>query len=154
MTEIFQLAEETATLSAAIENAREALLTAQRDDGHWCFELEADCTIPAEYIMMMHYMDEIDSVLERKIAVYLREKQNEAGGWPLYYGGKTDLSCTVKVYYALKMTGDSPEAPHMQRARACILRLAARRKPMSLLVLPWRCLARFPGGRCHLFPLK
>ena len=152
MTEIFQLAEETATLSTAIENAREALLTAQREDGHWCFELEADCTISAEYIMMMHYMDEIDSVLERKIAVYLREKQNEAGGWPLYYGGKADLSCTVKVYYALKMTGDSPDSPHMQRARACILQAggAAQANVFTRITLalfgqvPWRAVPFIP----------
>ena len=28
--------------------------------GHWLFELEADCTIPAEFILMMHFLDEID----------------------------------------------------------------------------------------------
>ena len=30
----------------------------QRDDGHWVFELEADATIPAEYVLLTHYRGE------------------------------------------------------------------------------------------------
>ena len=71
-------------LDQAILRAREALLALQRPDGCWCFELEADCTIPAEYILMMHYMDEIDENLQAKIAVYLRSRQSDHGGWPLF----------------------------------------------------------------------
>ena len=48
-------------VQAAARKASQALLQRQHADGHWCFELEADCTIPAEYIMLMHYMDEIDA---------------------------------------------------------------------------------------------
>src|SRR5512136_2020737 len=107
----------------AVQKAREALLDLQDADGYWCFELEADCTIPAEYILMMHYMDEIDSDLERKIANYLRAHQGSHGGWPLFAGGKFDISCSVKVYYALKLAGDRPDAPHMVQARQAILAL-------------------------------
>ena len=109
------------SLEIALQRAREALLALQRADGHWLFELEADCTIPAEFILMMHFLDEIDAVLERKLAAYLRERQAEHGGWPLYHGGAFDLSCSVKVYYALKLAGDAHQAPHMRRARAAIL---------------------------------
>ena len=28
----------------------------QRPDGHWVFELEADATIPAEYVLLVHYL--------------------------------------------------------------------------------------------------
>src|SRR5688572_29620260 len=112
---------ETPALEAAVERAREALLTAQAQAGYWSFELEADCTIPAEYILMMHFMGEIDHGLQTKLAVYLRAHQLNLGGWPLYYGGDCDLSCSVKVYYALKLAGDDPQAPHMARARELIL---------------------------------
>src|SRR6185312_12812897 len=108
-------------IGQAIVAARDALLGLQQADGHWLFELEADCTIPAEYILMMHYLDEIEPELERKLAVYLRDHQANHGGWPLYHGGELDLSCTVKVYYALKLVGDDPDAPHMRRAREAIL---------------------------------
>lgn len=114
-----QLFEEE--LEHALARAEKALLAFQHPDGHWRFDLEADCTIPAEYILMMHYMDEIDADLEAKIGVYLRCRQCEDGGWNLYYGGEFDLSCSVKAYYALKLIGDSPDALHMVKARQAIL---------------------------------
>lgn len=101
--------------------AREALARRQSADGRWQFELEADCTIPAEYIMMMHFLGEIDTALEAKLAAYLRARQAEHGGWPLYHGGDLDVSCSVKAYFALKLSGDSAELAHMARARAAIL---------------------------------
>jgi squalene-hopene/tetraprenyl-beta-curcumene cyclase len=108
-------------LFQSLVRARDGLLSLQRPDGHWCFELEADSTIPAEYILMMHYMDEIDENLQAKIARYLRGHQADHGGWPLFYGGKFDISCSVKAYYALKLAGDNPDAPHMVKARKAIL---------------------------------
>lgn len=110
-----------AGLHAAIRRAEAALGKLQHDQGYWCFELEADCTIPAEYILMMHYMGEIDGALQAKIAVYLRDHQLTEGGWPLYPGGNFDMSCSVKAYYALKLAGDAPHLPHMSKARKTIL---------------------------------
>jgi squalene-hopene/tetraprenyl-beta-curcumene cyclase len=112
----FEKEMEKATL-----RARDALLALQDYDGYWCFELEADCTIPAEYILMMHYMGEIDKDLEVKIANYLRAHQENHGGWSLFPGGKFEISCSVKAYYALKLAGDSPDAPHMRKASEAIL---------------------------------
>ncbi len=101
--------------------ASEALLRLQRPDGHWVFELEADATIPAEYVLFVHYLGETpDLELERKIGVYLRRIQGDHGGWPLYHAGALDVSATVKAYFALKMIGDDPDAPHMARARAAL----------------------------------
>ncbi len=93
----------------------------QKADGHWIFELEADVTIPAEYVLFMHYLDERDPELERKIGVYLRARQGEHGGWPLFHGGDLNVSASVKAYFALKALGDDPMAPHMERARQAIL---------------------------------
>ena len=42
-------------LTRSIESATQALLARQRPDGHWVFELEADATIPAEYVLLRHY---------------------------------------------------------------------------------------------------
>ncbi|MGF1275360.1 squalene--hopene cyclase [Acetobacter pasteurianus] len=109
-------------LDRAVLSAHTALSQAQQDDGHWVYELEADATIPAEYILLEHFMDRIDDALEQKIAIYLRRIQSEEhGGWPLYHNGKFDLSATVKAYFALKAVGDDINAPHMQRAREAIL---------------------------------
>ncbi len=107
--------------SDQVIEARDALKSLQQSDGHWIFEFEADATISAEYIFLQHFLDEIDPEEVRKIAAYLRNNQAGHGGWPLFTGGNLDLSATVKAYYALKLAGDDPEAPHMRRAREEIL---------------------------------
>lgn len=72
-------------LDEHIERAAQALLACQQPDGHWVFELEADATISAEYVLMRHFRGEpVDAELERKIAVYLRRIQGAHGGWPLF----------------------------------------------------------------------
>ena len=109
-------------LEASIQSAKRALLSLGKTDGHWCFELEADTTIPAEYVLMRHFRAEpVDAELERKIAVYLRRCQGDHGGWPLFQDGAFNISASVKAYFALKMIGDDINAPHMVRAREAIL---------------------------------
>ena len=133
-------------LDGAIERAKDRLLALQHGEGYWVFELEADCTIPAEYILMMHYMDEIDEALQAKIANFLRAHQSADGSYPLFHGGAGDISCTIKAYYALKLAGDSIDAPHMKRAREWILARggAARANVFTRIMLamfeqiPWR----------------
>src|SRR5271155_2511748 len=108
-------------LEASIHSATEALLGYRQADGHWVFELEADCTIPSEYVLLAHYLGEpADTALEAKIANYLRRVQGAHGGWPLVHDGDFDMSASVKAYFALKMIGDSIDAPHMVRAREVI----------------------------------
>ena len=115
-------AADLGVLDAAVTRATDALVGLQRGDGHWVFELEADATIPAEYVLFVHYLAETPNLeLERKIGVYLRRIQGEHGGWPLYHGGVLDVSATVKAYFALKMIGDDIDAPHMVRAREALL---------------------------------
>ncbi len=143
---------EPEAIDAAIRLAAKALRAQQSPEGYWCFELEADCTIPAEYVLMMHYLDEIDADLQEKLAVYLREHQEAGGGWPLYPGGAFNLSCSVKAYYALKLAGDDVGAPHMVRARTAILAHggAARANVFTRIALaqfgqvPWRAVPFMP----------
>src|SRR5699024_7082198 len=119
----------------------------------WCFELEADATIPAEYILLRHFRAEPDDLaLEAKIAVYLRRIQGEHGGWPLFHEGAFDMSASVKAYFALKMIGDPVDAPHMRRAREAILERggAARSNVFTRVLLalygevPWRAVPTMP----------
>ena len=140
------------SLDKAISQAQSALLDLQDSQGYWVFELEADCTITSEYIMMMHYLDDIDENLQAKIAVYLRSRQNEDGSYPLYTGGLGEISCSVKVYYALKMAGDDIHAPHMTKLREWILSQGGAAKAnvftrITLAIfeqLPWRGVPYIP----------
>ena len=108
-------------LETSIDDATRAMLGYQRPDGHWVFELEADGTIPSEYVLLCHYLGEpVDTELEAKIAKYLRRTQGAHGGWPLVREGDFDMSASVKAYFALKMIGEPMDAPHMARAREAI----------------------------------
>jgi squalene-hopene/tetraprenyl-beta-curcumene cyclase len=142
-----------AHLDRAIARAVNALLPQQQRDGHWVFELEADATIPAEYILLQHYLGRpAEPDLEERIARYLRDGQGADAGWPLFYGGAMDLSASVKAYFALKAAGDDPDASHMTRARAAILAKGGARRcnvfTRILLALwgevPWRAVPVMP----------
>ena len=145
--------ETQSTLDEAILAARDEISAHQHPDGHWCYELEADCTIPAEYILMNHFVGEIDDELEEKIAIYLRTNQDKHDGWSLYPGGVFDLSCSVKAYYALKIVGDDPNEEHMVRARNAILNHggAAHSNVFTRIMMalfcqvPWRAIPFIPA---------
>jgi len=148
-----QIAPSAEALERHIARASKALLARQHEDGHWCFELEADATIPAEYVLLRHFRGEQpDLELERLIAVYLRRIQGDHGGWPLVHAGPFDVSASVKAYFALKMIGDDPAAPHMARASEAILAHGGAAKSnvftRFLLALygqiPWRGVPTMP----------
>ncbi|MCX8255140.1 MAG: squalene--hopene cyclase [Beijerinckiaceae bacterium] len=107
----------------AIAKAESALLATQRPDGHFVFELEADVSIPSEYVLFKHFRGaEIRYGIAQKFARYLRKHQTAGGGWPLFEDGGFNISSSVKAYFALKLLGDSPDEPHMVRARTAILK--------------------------------
>ncbi len=145
-------------LAASVEQARLALARHQHSDGHFVFELEADATIPAEYVLLEHFLDRIDPILQAKIGVYLRAIQGAHGGWPLFHDGAFDLSASVKAYFALKAIGDSPDAPHMVRARQAILAAGGAersnvftRAQLALFgQVPWRAVPVMPLEIMHL----
>ncbi len=91
-------------------------------EGCFVYELEADTTIPSEYILLMHFIGEIDIHLEEKIKKYLLSKQNKDGGWPLFFNGASDISASVKAYYALKLSGLDKNHKQMKLARNLILK--------------------------------
>ena len=142
-----------AALEASVARAADAILADQHPDGYWLYQLEADATIPAEYVLLVHYLAETPNLeLEAKIARYLRRIQRADGGWPLFTDGAMDVSATVKAYFALKMIGDLPEAEHMQRARRAIIAAGGAEKSnvftrilLALFgVVSWRAVPMMP----------
>src|SRR6195952_1877922 len=147
-----------AALLDSVSRAADALIRRQRPDGHFVFELEADATIPAEYVLLEHFLDRIDSELEARIGVYLRAIQGAHGGWPLFHDGAFNISASVKAYFALKAIGDDPDAPHMRRAREAILAAGGAertnvftRAQLALFgLVPWRAVPVMPVEIMHL----
>lgn len=116
-------------LSAIINSGSEKfdkLLKEQKSrklkEGCYVYELEADVTIPAEFILLMHYLGDIDLEKQKKIKNYILSKQNNQGGWPLFHEGDSNLSASVKAYYALKLCRINEKSKAMIKAREYILK--------------------------------
>ncbi|MGH7231741.1 MAG: squalene--hopene cyclase, partial [Nitrospiraceae bacterium] len=91
------------------------------EEGFWVAELEADTTLTSEYLMLRRFLGLVDPERERKAIRYLEATQLPEGGWPIHYGGPADISASVKAYFALKLSGVSPDEPFMIRAKDAIL---------------------------------
>src|ERR1700704_4735313 len=102
-------------LADGIQGATACLLRQQAADGYWCGELEADTTLSSDYILYLHVLG--DTARVPKLAEHIRRNQLSDGGWNIYEGGPAELNATVKAYLALKLAGESADAPHLVRAR-------------------------------------
>ena len=96
-------------LETSISKATEALLGYRQSDGHWVFELEADSTIPAEYVLLRHYLAEpVDAGLEAKIANYLRRAQGAHGGLGAdINSGKLLWNVNARVLWLQRSSGEN-----------------------------------------------
>jgi squalene-hopene/tetraprenyl-beta-curcumene cyclase len=109
-------------LDDAVRRSQAWFLSRQHaSEGYWVAELEADTTLTAEYLMLRRFLDRVDPDRERKAVRYLRAMQLPDGGWPIFYGGPSEISASVKAYFALKVSGVSVDEPFMVRAKDCIL---------------------------------
>ena len=109
--------------ASARDRAADWLLYAQKPDGHWVGELEGDTILESEYVLLMAFLGrELDSdCLKASASIASQVLAN--GGWCIHPGGKPDISASVKAYFALKLTGTSPDEPFMQASKKVILGL-------------------------------
>src|SRR5262245_35648812 len=112
----------TEPLETALALGRRSLLARQREDGHWVGELQGDTILESEWVLLLAFLGRENDPRVRKAANYLLAHQLADGGWNNYPGGPSELSVSVKAYFALKLAGHDAEAPHMIRARQTILR--------------------------------
>jgi squalene-hopene/tetraprenyl-beta-curcumene cyclase len=110
-------------LQQSVDRATRYLLSLQKDQAYWVAELEADTTLESDYIFLLHLLGKNEPERIRKLAKTVRSAQLLDGGWNIYAGGPAELNATVKAYFALKLAGDSPHAPHMALARCRVLEL-------------------------------
>ena len=133
--------------------AIEAILNRQHKTGYWVYELEADTTIPAEYVFLQHVLGSRNFEQEKKISSYILSKQLADGSWPLYEQGPGNISATVKAYLVLKLIGEDISEPQMTQAKAWILQHGGAessnvftRITLALLgQLPWRTVPAMPA---------
>lgn len=111
----------THRLQRAIKAAQQFLFSLQQEEGWWCGELGADTTLVSDYIFLHTLLGTRDETRFAKCARQILRHQNADGGWPIYEGGPSNISASVKAYFSLKICGHRPDEAPLQRARQCIL---------------------------------
>jgi squalene-hopene/tetraprenyl-beta-curcumene cyclase len=146
-------AAEDPQIAESIGLAQQNLLRQQNADGHWCGELLVDSTLCSDFVLYMHWAGEVDVQIQERCVRHILKRQLPDGGWNIYYGGPSEINACAKAYFALKLSGCSPDAPFMQEARANILRLGGipHMNTFSKLYLalvgqfPWKYLPTIPA---------
>ena len=142
--------------SLAVDNAaaaaRRYLLSIQREDGHWCGELEGDTILESEYMLTMHFLGRAGEARFAKAAEYLRRRQLDSGGWAVYPGGPPEVSASAKAYFALKLAGDDPEAPHMAKARRVVEELGGLDACNSFTKIYLSIFGQYDWEKCPTVP--
>jgi squalene-hopene/tetraprenyl-beta-curcumene cyclase len=107
----------------AVTRSTDWFLSAQKQDGYWWGELEADTTLESDYILYLHILGRPHSEKVAKLANYIRNHQLADGGWNIFEGGPSELNATVKAYVGLRLAGESASSPILSRARDKVLEL-------------------------------
>jgi squalene-hopene/tetraprenyl-beta-curcumene cyclase len=105
------------TLDAAVAHLR-----GLRDPaGWWKGELASNVTMDAEDLLLREFLGIRQAGETAEAARWIRSQQRADGTWAVFDGGPGDLSTTVEAWVALRLAGDSPDAPHMRRAQRFVL---------------------------------
>lgn len=144
----------------ALDLAVRALFLKQHADGHWCAELEGDSILITEYLLMKWILGqaaapeatERDRARFEKMLVYLRRLQRADGTWGQYPGSPADLSACVKAYFTLKLFGDDPASPHMERARERIRAMGGAERINTFSMFYLACLGQVSWDACPAIP--
>lgn len=140
-------------LERAIRQAQKYLLSLQSSEGCWWAELEADASVAAGYIPVMHFMGrKISEERRKRLIKFVKTCQNQDGSWPAYHPGPGDLSVSVQVYFALKLGRVSAEENFMKKAKEFILSQGGVTKA-NIITKFWLALfGQFPWSAVPLIP--
>ncbi|MFJ6631929.1 squalene--hopene cyclase [Streptomyces sp. NPDC091376] len=104
----------------AAQRSVEYLLGRQDAQGWWKGDLETNVTMDAEDLLLRQFLGVQDEKTTQAAALFIRGEQRDDGTWATFHGGPGELSATVEAYVALRLAGDRPDDPHMDRAAAWI----------------------------------
>ncbi|MDR1478815.1 MAG: terpene cyclase/mutase family protein [Planctomycetaceae bacterium] len=139
-------------LRRAIASTQQFFFNHQHPDGYWVAELEGDALLQSETILLLAFLGEEKSELAQQCATHLLDTQLPDGGWGMYTGGNSDVNNTVKAYFALKITGHSPNVNYMIKARVRALELGGVDKVNSFTRFYLAILGQIPHHCCPAVP--
>jgi len=140
----------------AIRRSAAYLAGLQAPDGHWCAELTADTTLESDYILFQLWLEppkdgqwtpasrpQIDKAVRS-----ILERQLDDGGFNIYVNGPSEVSASVKAYFALKLAGTPVEDPRMARLRGRILELGGIQAANSYVKVNLSLFGLYPRQYC------
>lgn len=150
----------TATFTQAVQRAAGFLHGLQRPEGFWWGDLTADATLEADWFLLLLWMHPprngewnppnreqmmraVDSILARQLP---------DGGFNIYPHGPSEISASVKVYFALKLAGLPEQSQQMTRLRDCILRLGGVQAANSYTKINLALFGLYPGEHVPSIP--
>jgi squalene-hopene/tetraprenyl-beta-curcumene cyclase len=147
-------------IPAAMERAAANLVARQDPSGYWCAELTADTTLESDYILLQLWMhpptegvwNPPTMPLVQKAAQSILARQLPDGGFNIYQQGPTEISATVKAYFALKLAGLGVDDPRLARARECILARGGIQAANSYVKINLSLFGLYPREHCPTIP--
>ncbi|HEY2012855.1 MAG TPA: squalene--hopene cyclase [Bryobacteraceae bacterium] len=152
------------TLESAAERAKRRaasyLAGLQEKDGHWCAELTADTTLESDYILFQLWLyppqngtwtPETRPLIDKAVRSIL-QRQLPDGGFNIYVEGPSEVSASVKAYFALKLAGMAMDDPRMARLRDRILELGGIQAANSYVKVNLSLFDQYPRQYCPSIP--
>lgn len=137
---------------SAIKSSQDFFLDNQKSAGYWAALLDADSTLVADYLFLIHYIGKVDPVLQEKAVRWILDTQLEDGGWNIYYGGPSEINATVKCLFAFQLAGMSEKDEPFRRAKECMLRLGGLNNVNSYTRFYLALFGQFPWSRIVSIP--
>ena len=121
----------SAAASRTSLRAVEALMAQQHPQGFWWADLTADTTLESDYILLELWRhppqgsvwNPPSKARVEKAVRSILSRQLADGGFNIYVGGPSEISASVKAYFALKLAGQDIQSEPMTRLRERILAL-------------------------------
>lgn len=132
MTPSLQIADSLAVATGrAARKATESLLARQHTEGFWWGDLTADSTLESDWFLLLLWLhpprngvwDPPNRTAIEKVLHSILERQLPDGGFNIYPQGPSEISASIKAYFALKLGGIPMDDSRMVRLRERILAL-------------------------------
>ncbi|MGD0364079.1 MAG: squalene--hopene cyclase [Bryobacteraceae bacterium] len=150
----------TAAVAQAARRAADRLLSLQDSEGYWCADLTADTTLESDYILLQLWMHPPEggvwnpptrAFIDKAVRSILA-RQLPDGGFNIYVKGPSEISATVKAYFALKVAGVPGDDPRLAQARERILELGGIQAANSYVKINLSLFDMYPREHCPSIP--
>jgi squalene-hopene/tetraprenyl-beta-curcumene cyclase len=144
----------------AMRRAAQYLGGLQQRDGHWCAELTADTTLESDYILFQLWLypprdgqwePPTRPLIDKAVRAIL-DRQLPDGGFNIYRNGPSEVSASVKAYFALKLAGLAADDARMERLRDRILDLGGIQASNSYVKVNLSLFDLYPRQFCPSIP--